>query len=72
MGGFLGSKRIDLCFPESTVNYLNHLGMESPFSQEGKLPGECIGCMVELPQNMNGTQRFELHRTPKEEFVGEL
>lgn len=37
VGGFLGSEQVQLGFPESNSNQLDHLGVESPFSRKGKL-----------------------------------
>ncbi len=72
VGGVVGSKQVHLSFPESTPDQPDCLGMESPFSRERELSWEHVGCTIELPWNVDGTQRFEPRLTLEDEMAGEL
>ncbi len=71
-GKIVGSKQVHLSFPELTPDQPDCLGMESPFSRGRELSWERVGCTIELPWNVGGTQRFELRLTPEDEMAGEL
>ncbi len=72
MGGLVEDNQVYLTFPESTPEQPDRLGMELPFSGERELSWEPLGCMIELPQDVNSAQRLALRLTPEEEMAGEL